>query len=114
MITEYDSIVSQIERQPGVLGAMLVGIDDGMVIAGAAGLGESWEPASALASSLFRRTRKAAADAGLGEAGFVRLEADRGHVCATARGDIVLVAVCNRTINLGRLRLEMLSVTEQL
>jgi predicted regulator of Ras-like GTPase activity (Roadblock/LC7/MglB family) len=113
-MTEYDSIVAHIERHPGVLGAMLVGMEDGLVIAGADALGESWEPASALASSVFRRTRQAAADAGLGEATFVRLEADRGHVCATARGDIVLVAVTSRNINLGRLRLEMLSAAEQI
>jgi predicted regulator of Ras-like GTPase activity (Roadblock/LC7/MglB family) len=113
-MSEYDSIVAQVERHPGVLGVMLVGMEDGLVIAGADGLGESWEPASALASSLYRRTRQAAADAGLGEASFVRLEADRGHVCATARGDIVLVAVTNRNINLGTLRLEMMSAAEQL
>lgn len=113
-MTDYDSIVAHIERHPGVLGAMLVGMEDGLVIAGADALGESWEPASALASSVFRRTRQAAADAGLGEATFVRLEADRGHVCATARGDIVLVAVTSRNINLGRLRLEMLSAAEQI
>lgn len=113
-MTEYDSIVAHIERHPGVLGAMLVGMEDGLVIAGADALGESWEPASALASSVFRRTRQAAANAGLGEATFLRLEADRGHVCATARGDIVLVAVTSRNINLGRLRLEMLSAAEQI
>ena len=113
-MTEYDSIVAHIERHQGVLGAMLVGMEDGLVIAGADALGESWEPASALASSVFRRTRQAAANAGLGEATFVRLEADRGHVCATARGDIVLVAVTSRNINLGRLRLEMLSAAEQI
>ena len=113
-MTEYDSIVARIERHPGVLGAMLVGMEDGLVIAGADGLGESWEPASALASSVFRRTRQAAADAGLGDATFVRLEADRGHVCATASGEIVLVAVTSGSVNLGRLRLEMLSAAEQL
>jgi predicted regulator of Ras-like GTPase activity (Roadblock/LC7/MglB family) len=113
-MTEYDSLVAHIERQPGVLGAMLVGMEDGLVIAGAVALGERWEPASALASSVFRRTRQAAADAGLGEATFVRLEADHGHVCATARRDIVLVAVTSRNINLGRLRLEMLSAAEQI
>lgn len=114
MITEYDTVVEQIERYPGVLGAMLVGFDDGLVIAGSAGMGDGWEPAAALASSLFRRTRQAAADAGLGETNFVRLEADRGHVCATASGEIVLVAVTNRSINLGRLRLEMLSAAAQI
>ena len=113
-MTEYDSIVAHIERHLGVLGAMLVGMEDGLVIAGADALGESWEPASALASSVFRRTRQAAADAGLGEGTLVRLEADRGHVCATARGDMVLVAVTSRNINLGKLRLAMLSAVEQI
>ncbi len=114
MTSEYENVVEQIERQPGVIGAMLVGIEDGLVIAGADSLRASWEPAAALASSVFRRTRSASADAGLGEATFVRLEADRGHLCATARGDIVLVAVTKPNINLGRLRLEMLSAAEQI
>jgi predicted regulator of Ras-like GTPase activity (Roadblock/LC7/MglB family) len=114
MTGQYESVVSQLERQPGVISAMLVGVEDGLVIAGAGPVGESWEPAAALASSVFRRTRSASADAGLGEAKFVRLEADRGHVCATAKGDIVLVAVADRKINLGRLRLEMLSAAEQI
>lgn len=113
-MNNFETVVSQLERQPGVIGAMLVGVEDGLVIAGADTLGESWEPAAALASSVFRRTRAASADAGLGEAKFVRLEADRGHLCATAKGEIVLVAVTSKNINLGRLRLEMLSAAEQI
>ncbi len=113
-MSEYESVVEQIERQPGVIGAMLVGLEDGLVIAGADSIGASLDPAAALASSVFRRTRLASASAGLGEATFVRLEADRGHVCATARGDIVIVAVASRNINLGRLRLEMLGAAEKI
>ena len=113
-MSEYDSVVAQIERQSGVVGAMLVGLEDGLVIAGTDTMGAEWEPAAALASSVFRRTRQASADAGLGDAAFVRLEADHGHVCATARGDIVLVAVTSRNINLGRLRLAMLGAAEQI
>jgi predicted regulator of Ras-like GTPase activity (Roadblock/LC7/MglB family) len=112
-MNSYETVVAQLERQPGVIGAMLVGVEDGLIIAGDT-LGESWEPAAALASSVFRRTRAASADAGLGEAKFVRLEADRGHVFATSKGDIVLIAVADRNINLGRLRLEMLSAAEQI
>jgi predicted regulator of Ras-like GTPase activity (Roadblock/LC7/MglB family) len=111
---EYEAVVAQIVRQPGVVGAMLVDLEDGLAIAGADTLGAGWEPAAALASSVFRRTRDASADAGLGNAKFVRLEADRGHVCATANGDIVLVAVTARNINLGKLRLEMLNAAAQI
>ena len=114
MIERFDSVVERLQRQKGVMGVMLVGVDDGMVIAGDAGPGRDSDTAAALAASLFRRTRMAASDAGLGDARFVRLEADRGHVCATARGDVVIVAVASTGINLGRLRLEMLGAVEML
>ncbi len=114
MIEQFDAVVARLQRQPGVQGVMLVGVDDGMVIAGDAGQNRDSDTAAALAASLFRRTRMAASDAGLGYATFVRLEADRGHVCATARGDVVIVAVASSGINLGRLRLEMLGAVEML
>jgi len=107
-------VVARLQRHQGVIGIMLVGAEDGMVIAGDAGQGRDSDTAAALAASLFRRTRVASADAGLGEATFVRLEADRGHICATARGDVVIVAVASAGINLGRLRLEMLGAAEML
>ena len=103
-----------LEAEESVLGAMLVGMDDGMIIAGDAGPGRDADTAAALAASLFRRTRNASDDAGLGAARFVRLEADRGHLCATAHGDVVVVAVASNGINLGKLRLEMLGAAEML
>lgn len=114
MTTTFDSVVARLERQRGVLGVMLVGMDDGMVIAGDAGSGRDSDTAAALAASLFRRTRMAASEAGLGDAGFIRLEADRGHMCAIARGDVVIVAVAANGINLGKLRLEMFGAAEML
>jgi predicted regulator of Ras-like GTPase activity (Roadblock/LC7/MglB family) len=114
MMQALEAVVARLQRQQGVVGAMLVGIDDGMVIAGDAGPGRDADTAAALAASLFRRTRMASSDAGLGDAKFVRLEADRGHMCATAHGDVVIVAVTASTINLGKLRLEMLSAAESL
>lgn len=114
MIERFDSVVQRLQRQHGVMGVMLVGVDDGMVIAGDAGAGRDSDTAAALAASLFRRTRMASSDAGLGDARFVRLEADRGHVCATAKGDVVIVAVTSTGINLGRLRLEMLGAVDML
>jgi predicted regulator of Ras-like GTPase activity (Roadblock/LC7/MglB family) len=110
----FDNVVALLERQHGVIGAMLVGLDDGMVIAGDAGPGRDSDTAAALAASLFRRTRTAAEDAALGVPSFVRLEADRGHLCATSRGDLILVAMTSNGVNLGRLRLDMLSAVETL
>lgn len=114
MMAELESVVARIQRQQGVLGVMLVGLEDGLIIAGDAGPGRDADTAAALAASLFRRARSASADAGLGDAGFVRLEADRGHVCAAARGEIVIVTVASSAINLGKLRLDMLGAVEAL
>ncbi len=114
MTQPYMPLVSRLERNQGVLGVLLVGIEDGLVVAGVTGSEATTESAAALASSLFRRTRQAARNAGLGDARFVRLEADCGHLCAAGRGDMVLVAMTDRNANLGRLRLEMLRAAEQL
>ncbi|MDQ3081013.1 MAG: roadblock/LC7 domain-containing protein [Gemmatimonadota bacterium] len=114
MTEGFDAVVSRLQRHQGVRGVMLVGMEDGTVIAGDAGTSLDSDTAAALAASLFRRTRAAAGDAGLGEANFVRLEAERGHLCATARGDVLIVTVANRNINLGKLRLDMLGALEHI
>jgi predicted regulator of Ras-like GTPase activity (Roadblock/LC7/MglB family) len=113
-MTNFDAVVDRLQRLQGVAGVMLVGIDDGMVIAGDAGPGRDSDTAAALAASLVRRTRTAAADAGLGDTNFVRLEAERGHMCATVSGEVVVVAMTNVGINLGKLRLEMMGAKEML
>jgi predicted regulator of Ras-like GTPase activity (Roadblock/LC7/MglB family) len=110
----YLALVSRLERNAGVIGVLLVEVEGGLVVAGETGSQSTTESAAALGSSLFRRTRRAAADAGLGNARFVRLEADGGHLCAAGRGDMALVALTARDANLGRLRLEMLRALEQL
>ena len=114
MTEAFDSIIARLQRHQGVMGVMLVGMNDGMIIAGDAGDGRDSDTAAALATSLFRRAGNAASEAGLGIAGFVRLEAERGHVCAAAKGDIAIVAVTGTGINLGKLRLDLLSATELL
>lgn len=114
MTESFSTVVSRLQRNRGVVGVMLVGIGDGTVIAGDAGTGRDSDTAAALAASLFRRTRAAAADAGLGPASYVRLEADRGYLCATARDDVLIVAVADCNINLGKLRLDMLGASELL
>jgi predicted regulator of Ras-like GTPase activity (Roadblock/LC7/MglB family) len=114
MMEEFETIVASLQRHQGVMGVMLVSMEDGMVIAGDAGEGRDSDTAAALAASLFRRTKAASTDAGLGDSKFVRLEAERGHLCAAAKGDIAIVAVTGNGINLGRLRLDMLGATELL
>ena len=112
MIAASHGLIEKLQRHRGVFGVMLVGIDDGRVIAGDAGAGRDTDAAGALAASLFRRTRIAAGEAGLGDVSFVRLEAGDGHLCATPRGDLVVVTVSGPHANIGRLRIDMLSAAE--
>ena len=114
MMEEFDTIVARLQRHQGIQGVMLVGMEDGFIIAGDAGPGRESDTAAALATSLFRRTKAASSESGLGEVSFVRLEAERGHLCAAAKGDIAIVTVAGNGINLGKLRLEMLSAVELL
>ena len=114
MMEQFDTIVARLQRHQGIQGVMLVGMEDGFVIAGDAGDGRDSDTAAALATSLFRRTKSASNDAGLGDVSLVRLEADRGHLCAAAKGDIAVVTVSGNGINLGKLRLEMMSALELL
>ncbi|HVF38314.1 MAG TPA: roadblock/LC7 domain-containing protein [Gemmatimonadaceae bacterium] len=110
-MSAFQEIVERLQRHHGVNGVMLVGMEDGMVIAGDAGAGRDADTAAALAAMIYRKTRIAAEQAGFGAPRFMRLEADGGNVCATSSGDVMIVAMAARNTNLGRLRLEMLNAT---
>lgn len=60
MTEAFDAVVSRLQRHQGVRGVMLVGMEDGTVIAGDAGTSLDSDTAAALAASMFRRTRAAA------------------------------------------------------
>ena len=114
MKTRFDPVVARLERHRGVSGVMVVGLDDGMVIAADAAAGAGTDAAAALASSLFRRTRICAEEARVGRPRFVLLEAERGQLCAAGNDDVVIVTIASAGANLGRLRLEMLNSLEAL
>jgi predicted regulator of Ras-like GTPase activity (Roadblock/LC7/MglB family) len=114
MTTQFRQLLSPLTRQRAVLGCMVVGESDGLIIDSTLQVGVHGEAVAALAASLFRKARLSAETAGLGSVGFLRLEAQNGHVCAAGRSELVLVAVAESRANIGLLRAAMLRAAETL
>jgi predicted regulator of Ras-like GTPase activity (Roadblock/LC7/MglB family) len=70
------------------------------------------EIVAALAASLYRRSRLAGEAAGLGDTGFLQLDAEDGRLCAAGYGELVIVAVAESRANAGLIRAEMLRPVE--
>jgi predicted regulator of Ras-like GTPase activity (Roadblock/LC7/MglB family) len=94
-------------RQRGVTGCLVVDADDGVIVDSTLQFGMRGNVFAALVASLYRKARQSAAAAGFGEAEFLTLESERGRVCATGSGGLVLIAVADLRTNLGLLRVEM-------
>lgn len=97
---------------------MAAGATDGLIIeVSDVAVGLAQQPArrhtAALAAYLYIRASRASAAAGLGAPVFMRLEGERGQLCVAGSGEIVLVALIERSANLGRIRLDLLTAARQ-
>ena len=114
MKSPFADLLASLARQRGVLGSMVVGESDGLIVDSALQVGVKGAVVAALAASLYRRARLSADAAGVGTATFLQLEAERGRLCAVGRNDLVLVALAEPRANVGMLRIEMLRALETL
>ena len=92
---------------PGVLCALVVARDDGIVVDGNGHIGVDTDAVAALAASLYARAAAAADASDGGAPGFLHLEGEAGRLCIVPRGDLLLVTVAEPHANLGLLRLAM-------
>jgi predicted regulator of Ras-like GTPase activity (Roadblock/LC7/MglB family) len=72
---------------------------------------------AALVASIFRRARRSMTSAEFGAAAFVQVDGDDGLLFAAAPpqlGDLLLVVVAERWVNVGLVRLEAQKVVEAL
>jgi predicted regulator of Ras-like GTPase activity (Roadblock/LC7/MglB family) len=97
-----------------VLGSLIVSERDGITVDAHVQVGVNADTVAALAASLHRKARLASAAAGYGGVTFVRLDAERGRVCAAGRDDLVLVTVSEARTNIGLLRVEMIRAARAL
>lgn len=114
MSTPFESALTAITRQRGVTACLVAAEDDGIIVDATVRVGVDAQALAALVAALYRRARRAAAEAGLGEVGFLHLETERGHVCAVGREGLVLIALAESGSHIGLLRGAMLQSAEAL
>ncbi len=100
--------MSQLIRQRGVLGCLVVGEADGIIVDANVQVGIQANVIAALAAALYRKARLCSAAAGLSTVGFLQLEAERGHILAIGREGLVLVALAEPRAHIGRIRGSMI------
>jgi Uncharacterized distant relative of homeotic protein bithoraxoid len=109
----FENTLAMLIRQRGVLGCLVVGEGDGIVVDANCAGRDPVDVVAALAAALYRKARLCSAAAGLSTVGFLQLEAERGHVCAIGRDGLVLVTLAEPRAHIGRIRgamIESLSV----
>ena len=111
-------VVASLSHVPGVVAAMVVGAADGLIVEASAMMGatdggsDPRKHTAALAAYLYAKVTRASNAARLGKPAFMRLEAERGHICVVGARDVVLVTIVTPDANLGRVRLDMMTAAK--
>jgi predicted regulator of Ras-like GTPase activity (Roadblock/LC7/MglB family) len=109
----FRQALDSITRVRGVRGAMLVAGDDGLIVAESLMEGVRGNAVAALAASLAKRFRHALEVAGVGGPDFLHLQGEGGTLIVVPAPDgVLVVAVGDREMNVGLVRLEMLRAAE--
>lgn len=113
--SRFETSLELLTRVPGVRGAMIVSASDGVVVAEALMDEMRGSAVAALAASLASRLKRAVEGSGRGAPRFVHLTASGGTLLAAPHGeDLLLVAVGERSVNAGLVRIEMFRALELL
>jgi predicted regulator of Ras-like GTPase activity (Roadblock/LC7/MglB family) len=113
MRTPYEGVLAQVMNMPGVRGALVVAVGDGLVVDGRVHVGVHGDAVAALAASLYGRACRATG-AGEGKSRFVELEATGGGIMIAGKNDLALMAVLDRRANAGRVRVAVQRAAEAL
>lgn len=109
----FRNSLDAVMRMPGIRGALVVAVRDGLVVDGRVHVGVRGAAVAALAASLYRRACRATGD-GDEHRRFVELEAERGRIMIAGAGELALMAVLERRANVGQARLAVLRAAADL
>ncbi len=105
-LAAWQQLLDSATAVPGVRGAVLVSVDDGLVIAESAMDSLPTAEVAALASAIVQRTCRVSSASAQRPPHSVRVSGDAGTLMAFAADGLVwLVAVADPSAELGRLRL---------
>lgn len=109
MPIDFDNLLGRATRVRGVLGAVVLDAEDGLVVAQSIMEGVRVEAVAALTASLYRRLVRACEAAGTGEPAFVQMQGSDG-VLVTMPGEngLILAVVGEPNMNIGLVRLELM------
>ena len=113
----YAALLDRVNRVTGVRGSMVVALEDGLVVEEDLMVGVPGPAVAALVASIFRRARRSMSAGEFGAAAFVQVDGEDGLLFAAAPpelGDLLLVVVAERWVNVGLVRLEAQRVVEAL
>ena len=114
MSSPFEGLLSVLIRQRGVIGCMVVGERDGIIVDANVQVGVQGKTIAALAAALYRKARVCSQSAGLGTVTFLQLEAERGYICAAGRDELVIVVVADSRAQAGPVRTAVLQSLEAL
>lgn len=110
----FAEALDRLSRVSGVRGALIVETEAGVPVLAELAEGIDGGAVAAFASSLFRRTTKAAHSAEFGNVRTLQLEAGDGHVVVANGGELLVVVVAEKNAQLGQVRLEAHRAAEAL
>ncbi len=115
MIGREHLMLEDITRVAGVRSALLVSIEDGLVVAEAALEGQATEAAAAFAARLAQRLGVLTRTLHTPPMSVLLLQAAAGQLFIVAGGEgLLLVAVTGNDVNIGEVRLALLDAAGQL
>ncbi|MFQ5552060.1 MAG: roadblock/LC7 domain-containing protein [Gemmatimonadales bacterium] len=110
----YEDVLATATSTPGVRGALVVALQDGLVVDGRVHVGVQGDAVAALAASLYKRACSASGDGGCNSVRFVELETDDGRILIAGQKDLALMAVIERRANAGQARLALRRAADEL
>jgi predicted regulator of Ras-like GTPase activity (Roadblock/LC7/MglB family) len=108
-VSAYRELLDRVNRINGVRGSMMVAAEDGLIVEEDLMVGVPGPAAAALVASLFRRARRSVQAAEFGSASYLQVDGEDGLLFAAAPpelGDLLLVVIAERWVNVGMVRLE--------
>ena len=115
MSAREQRVLDEVTRVPGVRSALLVSLDDGLVVAEVSLDGQHGDAAAALAGQLVKRLAALPRTLGHPPLTLVLLQAERGQIFAAPGGEgLALVAVTENDVNIGEVRLALLDAAGRL
>ncbi len=114
MTSQFQAMLDGLTRLRGVRGALVVSLEDGLVVAESVMGGLKGGALAAIGATLAGRVVELAGRGGFGRPRFLHLQGDDGALLVAPGHDLALVALAGRDVPIGMLRLEMLRTAERL